>query len=287
MDPYEALMSMQDIPEEQQRMLANQIRGGAATGAQLSTSTIEPVQNQGRLMQTQANSQAQNIGLMNSRKKLLEDREKDRQARVFTAALKQSGEDGSPFNNITSTERTKAVEKAQLDSKEVELLDAWNPDMQTQFLGNIVGWAADRGMPLTDAAERSVNYWKQYAQWENRVRNKLFGSALTGYELTAWKKATANASMSPEIVRKFMGIQRAAIEKRQAEEAATMLDFKWPESTLKRMFKALPKSAWEDLDAHAEKKSSVLKAFASEGGSKGDDLSRSSNEDLIRQYMEQ
>jgi hypothetical protein len=299
MDPFYGLMTSEIPEEEQLRMLAQQLRGASATGGQLSTSTIEPVSAQGAAMQTNANEQAAGIGLQNFRKKQLAEmarsNDEDRKLRLLetTARMKiagmkaagkaaKSGTGQDVFNKLTSSERTKAMEQAMLDNSEVSLIEGWTPDVQQPVVGGITGWLGNKGIPLTDDAERMTNYWKEYSNWENRVRNSIFGSALTGFEIKAWEKANVNASMQPELVRERMGVRRSVMEKKAAEQADIMRDYGWPEPTLQKLFKILPPEAWQDLQGFAAQKDQYFKDYVNAEGAGEDDLANTSDEDLLR-----
>lgn len=279
-DPYQAMMSPQTLEEEEMRQLAASLRGNSSVGGRLSTSSLEPIQNQGRLMQGQADQKAQQIGLMQSRKMAADNK-------LMSDAIRASATDkDSPFNKITSAERRAAVENMATNNSEAMLVDTWKPEFQMQGVGGAVEWLAGKGMPMGEGIEDSVNYWKNYADWENKVRKSLFGSALTGYELKAWDKFTVNSKMDPSLVAKNMAIRKTVMMKKAAEEAANMLDYGWPPTTVQRMFKVLPPEAFDDLDAFADiQEASYKDAFDSmgEGGGGVTDLS---DEDLMRMLGE-
>jgi hypothetical protein len=53
-------------------------------------------------------------------------------------------------------------------------------------------------------------WWKQYADQTNIVRNELFGSALTAAEKAAFDKANIDPGMSPSEIRTRLRDQQAA-----------------------------------------------------------------------------
>lgn len=276
---YDAMMSTQQLPEEEQRMLAEQLRGRAAGGGALSTSTIAPVAAQGARMQNQAQQQAQQVGLQQYRGQALEQRTKE--ANMKALAKLMEDEDKSPYNKITSMERKSGLKEMNTNNKEAMLIETWNPSMQMRAHGGLAQMSAKLGGPTTESMDKSITWWKQYSDWENRIRNDLFGSALTGYEITAWDKANVNPNMSAELVQQNFAIRETIIRKHAAEQAAMRLSFGWPKKDIMRMYKILPDSAFEDLDAYADTQETEVKSFFSEGSA--DDLSE---EEILRQLEE-
>ncbi len=55
-----------------------------------------------------------------------------------------------------------------------------------------------------------ADWWQDYQNQKNIVRNKLFGSALTATEAAEFDKANINPGMKPEIIRKNLSRQKAA-----------------------------------------------------------------------------
>lgn len=71
--------------------------------------------------------------------------------------------------------------------------------------------AARRGIP-SPASDAAANWWSDYNRYKGVVRNKLFGSALTGYEIKEWNKFDAKPSQTPETIRYNIDQQKKIIE---------------------------------------------------------------------------
>lgn len=261
MDPLMALMG-QAPTEEQQRMMAQALRGQLTTGARLGTSTIGPVAEQGQNMQAQARDTAADIG----RQKYMNESTENTRASILQRALadqRRGEEQDSPFNSITSSERSTALKQMRTDSQQAALLDTWTPDKQLQALGGVERWLTNKGLIpdflRSDDSRVRQSWWKEYAEWENYVRNNLFGSALTGFELAAWNAANINPNMDPEDVMENVRIKRAIVRRAAAQQASVQRDFGWPKETLKKMMPQLPEEAWDDLDGYAAQQESLYR----------------------------
>ena len=121
----------------------------------------------------------------------------------------EAAADGKP---IGINESTKLAERAQSADKLVSIYESFKPEF--------AGFATDR---VGDAAlliagkskdQKSVDlfqWWQGYQENINKVRNELFGAALTAPEKAEFEKAMVTKGMSPE--------QAATNLKRQAELA--------------------------------------------------------------------
>lgn len=66
---------------------------------------------------------------------------------------------------------------------------------------------------LTGDSHGQADWWADYQNQKNLIRNKLFGSALTATEKTEFEKATINPGMRPELIRKNIARQQAVVER--------------------------------------------------------------------------
>jgi hypothetical protein len=76
---------------------------------------------------------------------------------------------------------------------------------QLKMLAGRTGWADEK------QAEASV-WWQGYDKYKNKVRNDLFGSALTPQEAQQWEKADVNPAMDPAVIRKNLELQGRLIQ---------------------------------------------------------------------------
>lgn len=258
MDPYMAMMG-QPLDEERRMALAQALRGTAASGGALSTSSIGEVSNQGRLMQAQAQDAAQVIGQRDLQREQLAAQERMSLARTM-AMLDRSKGDDDPFNKITSSEREKIGAEMTANQRQSFLIDSWSPKFQQRTLGKVGLAAVNMGLPV-GGFEDAVSFWKNYAQWENQVRNQLFGSALTAQESALWERATLNPNLSESVAKDYMKTQNLLVQKAQALQAANKIAMGWPKDIIKRTYPMVPSSAYEDLDAFAAQKSQEAKDF--------------------------
>ena len=101
-------------------------------------------------MQTKANQQAQQVGLMQSRKRAADNK-------LIADAMKASGSSkDTPFNNITSAERRDAVKQMAINNSEAMLVDVWKPEFQIPLVGGLTQWAVGKGMPANDNVKDAV-----------------------------------------------------------------------------------------------------------------------------------
>lgn len=260
MDPYQALMSMEDIPEEQLRMLAQQLRGTAATGGQLSTSTIEPVQAQARLMQTQANQQAQNVGLQNFRKKQLaqmkEMNDDDNKYRLTAAMAKARGDvDGKDWVNKPSAS---ALTKFEDEAKKVGSVDMLVSSFRPEFVGSIPmgglaeNWMTDNllGDNASETMKRQAEFWRNFNRYYNNIeRHELFGSALTAPETAAWKAANVGPNASASEVQRAMETLDSISKKLAAKSSLNALNKNYsPKYVYDNYADVLPAEVFETED---------------------------------------
>ena len=292
MDPFTAMMSMEDLPEEQLRALANQLRGTAATGGQLSTSTIEPVQQQAKLMQLQSNDQAQRIGLQNAKKAELEERKAqreanrlekamDRQARLMAASMKAKGDKGY---KLSDTAAKKFRDRAETIGVIRDLSNSFEDDYagSIPFLGEAENWLANKGVG-TDKQKGQSEWWGNWKKfYENIERNRLFGSALTDSEQRQWRASNITPDMEAGQIRSRLKVLNDLSQKAAAFEAKD-LTLRGHGEYAQEMMEAqgiLPRSAFDDLDSFMEQKSTAVSkgAYPNKAG----EFDGMSDEELLR-----
>lgn len=76
-------------------------------------------------------------------------------------------------------------------------------------LGNVQNALGRLGLSNEDQA----NWWQQYAEQRNLIRNQLFGSALTAAEQRAFDEANITPNMDPKQVRLRLGQQAEAAQR--------------------------------------------------------------------------
>jgi hypothetical protein len=106
------------------------------------------------------------------------------------AAIKELGEKGELATNFM---RLTGTFKDEFGGKGAE------------FRGSVENWIGRNiGMGKGDQAD----WWQDYQMEKNKIRNKLFGSALTATEAAEFDRATINPGMRPDIIRKNLERQR-------------------------------------------------------------------------------
>ena len=87
---------------------------------------------------------------------------------------------------------------------------SFQPDYAGWRIGKL-GEAANQLARTTGIGNTSAaDWWSDYAQKRNVVRNKLFGSALTSQEKAEFEKADITPGMTPDAIQKVLARQQAA-----------------------------------------------------------------------------
>ena len=279
MDPMYGLMSMEEIPDEKQQALAQMLRGQSADGARLATSSIAPVQEQGRLMQTSANTNAMNIGLQNYRKRA-----------AATAEARAAGDaDGRSGYKISPSERTAAKKETSNWKAQMRIFDTWTDNKQTPFAGKALAWTGRTGMPMTEDLREAMTWWSDFRKWEIAARNEMFGSALTASEQAAWDATTINENMQPELVRSMIAARKPIIELKAAEAALIHMADGHNQDSLEALYRGLvPGSALENkesLRAYLTQKESEVSGIGSSLAEGDSGVEGLTDEDLMQQLQ--
>lgn len=126
----------------------------------------------------------------------------------------EKAKDGKP---IGFTESTKLADRATGVDKLVDLYDTFKPNYAgygTNAAGEIAVFAA--GKQSDEESVALYQWWQNYQNNVNKVRNDLFGSALTAPEKAEFEKAMVTKGMNSAQAKKNL--------QRQAEEAAKAYD---------------------------------------------------------------
>jgi hypothetical protein len=225
MDPYLSQIQLGQTPEEQQ-LLAQALRENAGVGSRLSTSSLEPVQKQGRLMQTTAQQQAQNAGLQQTRARTLTEKAQDRLtkaiqdergiAKLSNNALEKIEKDGEQLSSnraLFSSFSPSYASKVGVApvGKAFQGLASHSPGLISglEYIGAIKEGEGDRLRQAGDWWSR----WKYYR--DNIIRHELFGSALTEPERKLWEASTINENMDEETLVSRLKMMELAEKKMQ------------------------------------------------------------------------
>jgi hypothetical protein len=126
----------------------------------------------------------------------------------------EKAKDGKP---ISFGDSTKLADRATGVDKLVDLYDAFKPEYAgygTNAAGEIAVFAA--GKQSDEESVALYQWWQNYQNNVNKVRNDLFGSALTAPEKAEFEKAMVTKGMNSAQAKKNL--------QRQAEEAAKAYD---------------------------------------------------------------
>ena len=291
MDFYEQ-MTMADLPEKEQLRLAEALRGRSATGAQLSTSTIEPVSAQGTLMQKMAQDTAQQVGLQNYRKRSLEEQGKDREALLVKALASAKGKKGDDWTVKWSNS---ALEKFQEDANTAHTITGLTARWDDKYARTIPGsgpleeWLGGN-LGVTEDMQAMASWWSDYKRdYENILRHGLFGSALTDSEKAEWKKANISSNMPPELVRSKLETLNRITMSKALRGLRSALDRNMSPAYAYDTFQGyVPDEAWESREALDSYINAATKKYASPAPvERGGSLDQVPLKDLLRMYQEQ
>ncbi len=91
--------------------------------------------------------------------------------------------------------------------------------------GNAATWLS-RTLPSEiqgQVALDRTNWWQGYDAYKNKVRNDLFGSALTPSEQGEWLKSDIHPGMNPEIIAKNLARQKEIVERAVKNKAGAIV----------------------------------------------------------------
>lgn len=116
------------------------------------------------------------------------------------------------------------INKLAGDADTLNTLDVLSGSFKKDFAGNKVGGQAENfagRLGLPGATPGQSDWWQQYDRMKNKVRNELFGAALTPSEQAEFDKADINPNMSPATIAKNLGNQKEIIRKGLQRQART------------------------------------------------------------------
>ncbi len=259
-NPYMGLMSPQQMEEEKLRQMAEGLRGRASTGGRLATSSLAPVQAQGRLMQTEATQQARDIGLQQYRAL------KDETDRINDKARADALSGVTGFSKVSNSAAEKFEKKAIDLSSVSSLIERFSDDYSgglpgQQAASNLLS-SAGMGSEAMDESNEWWGDWNKY--YENVARHELFGSALTAAEQKAWRQSTITPSMDPEQIRSRLKTLGALNQKLASYMANNALNKRWDPTYVKGVMDVvLPEEAYGDLDTYRKTQDEISKRVTS------------------------
>lgn len=256
MDPMLAMMGG-NVDEEQMALMAQMLRGQSGTGGRLSTSTIEPVARQGRQMQSDALGTANQVGLSRYRNKAIEEQQKDREARVLTAALaaQAKGKEGKKYK-LSDSAAKNFRERIETIGTIKDLSTAFRDDYAgtIPLAGDVENWVANQGIG-TEGMKAQSQWWGDWKKfYENIERNRLFGSALTDSEQRQWKASNITPNMDPDQIRSRLETLNRLSQKMAAYEAND-LTLRGHGDYAQEMIESLdilPREAFDDLKGYMQ-----------------------------------
>jgi hypothetical protein len=263
MDPFQALMGTEILEEDKQKMLSQMLRGKAASGAGLATSGLREVADQGRLMQTSAQQDAQNIGLQQARAKQEEGRRLDDMLRASTAAA------GSGFSKVSGGRADKLYEEVERAGTVLSLakgLPNAGNEGGMYGAGTVKNWLATNAPLLaTEDMEDKADMWRNWnMEYNNITRHGLFGSALTATEKAAWRAASINENMTPEQIAKNMTVLEKITQGKAAKRAIALMNEKRdPQWIYDNYVDILPDDFWADPRGWRDQNKQILESFTS------------------------
>ena len=183
--------------------------------------TIDP-EDQDKLMQTLTqlnNTATEREGARSAREAVASSANASRQlsqelVKLNIAEAQRKAEAAADGKPINIGESTKLAEKSQSADKLVGIYESFKPEF-AGFATDRVGDAAllIAGKSKDPKSVELFQWWQGYQENINKVRNELFGAALTAPEKAEFEKAMVTKGMSPQ--------QAATNLKRQAELAVT------------------------------------------------------------------
>lgn len=114
-----------------------------------------------------------------------------------------------PVVRLSDQARTRLGEAGAMLDAYSSLADTFN-DEYGGYVSGMVGDAANLIARSTPGESPRADWWAQYQEQKNLVRNRLFGSALTRTERGEFDKAAINPGMSADAIRNNLNRQREA-----------------------------------------------------------------------------
>ena len=206
-----------DVAGKQQ---ANQLAGQAGARAQQQFEVELPgMQADTASKKMTLEERARNNGLTEEQQRAADDREAARKTiergqnmvneRMREAAARKDAE-GKPLpqSAIKDLEARK-----EISDQQQSLLNKFQDDFAgntvTGGLETIAGRLVGENFGITKG---QVDFWQSYQDYKNKVRNQLFGSALTPTEQKEWEKAIFDERTNPNVIRTNLARQRQIVD---------------------------------------------------------------------------
>ena len=288
MDPYEAMLGMDEQDPEALRAVARALRGQAGAGGRLSTSSIPQVADQGMLMQKLAQAGGEGVGLQqyrarsdatrrrgddlsadaaNSRTRTMRDIDEGERgiAKISNDYLKGLEEEAKQFSTTQSIIRGFKPEYASKMGFRMagklgrEVGQNWpilaeGMDMLANATGNGL-----EGSRLKDAADWHGNFEKYYS---NPVRHELFGSALTEPERKLWEASNIHEGMTVDQLKSRLQMMSLIDQKAIAHKVMQLRASKVPAAIIQANYGGLiPDEAFADPAAYKDQMTEAIVTF--------------------------
>lgn len=114
---------------------------------------------------------------------------------------------------LDATRQEKINTKADKVSQYTQLLEEFDDSYAGGAVFGFGGSAKTAIQEKTGSNIPRTEWWKEFKMLDNKIRNELFGSALTGTEKQEWAKATFNENSHPDIVRKNLAKRTEILKK--------------------------------------------------------------------------
>mgnify|MGYP000217457349 CR=1 FL=1 len=93
-----------------------------------------------------------------------------------------------------------------------EFKDTYAAMLPSDTMGAVENWAGRYLPGMPQGLQDQSNWWQRYNEQANKIRNELFGSALTKQELQAFQQANIQPGMTGEQIRRRLEQQSAAAQ---------------------------------------------------------------------------
>jgi hypothetical protein len=132
-----------------------------------------------------------------------------------------------PTQKFSVTDIDKLTEQGGKYTSVANFADSFKDEYsgyKSENIGNAATWMGRYTPVLPGAASKeSAGFWQEYDRYKNKVRNDMFGSALTATEQAAFERADVNPGMDPAAVRKNLDVQRQALKSAAIKKANALI----------------------------------------------------------------
>lgn len=110
------------------------------------------------------------------------------------------GSAGKPAKALPPGEVTKLATEGETVQAIADLRAGYSPNF-SGFGTSLGNFAARMGVNVNNSSGESADWWQRMDQFDNVVRNQLFGASLTAGEQAAWERTTVTPGMAPSRVK--------------------------------------------------------------------------------------